>query len=239
MKIVIIRHADPDYANDTLTLEGFKELEALSKYYNASMFDGIYSSTLRRALLTADAVVKGEKEIIACDWLVEFHHPIYLDDGTRHCNWDFMPSFLDKHQELIADKNTYLDTSYFQDIDLKGKYDKVIEEFDKVLESYGYKRYNSYYQVTKSNTKTLVFFCHFGLMTVLLSHLMNVPYTALAQSTCCLPTGVTTLVSEEREKGIAQFRMLKFGDVSHLEKEGIKPSFAGRFCEIYDSDDRH
>ena len=237
MKIVIVRHADPDYPNNTLTKQGFIEIEALGKYYDASMFDDIYSSPMNRSVLTANAVIKGEKPIQLVDWLIEFHYPFINENGERTSNWDFKPSYINKHPELFTED--YLDCEFFKSIDLKGKYEVVISEFDKVLEKHGYKRNGKFYDVLDSNEKTIVFFCHFGMMTVLMSHLFNVPYTSLAQHMNCQPTGVTTLVSEEREKGIAQFRLLEFGDVSHLKRENIKPSFAGRFCEIFDSDDRH
>ena len=237
MKIVIIRHADPDYPNNTLTKQGFIEIEALGKYYNASMFDDIYSSPLNRSLLTAKAVIKDEKPINVVDWLIEFHHPFINEYGERQSNWDFKPAYINKHPEFF--KEDYLDCELFKSVNLKEEYEEVIKNFDQVLEKHGYKRNGKFYDVIDSNQKTIVFFCHFGMMSVLLSHLFNNPYTVLAQFMNCQPTGVTTLVSEERERGIAQFRMLEYGDVSHLKRENIKPSFAGRYCEIYDSDDRH
>ena len=238
MKIIIIRHAEPDYPNNTLTPQGFIEAEALGKHYDASMFDDIYSSSLPRALLTAQAVVKGEKEIHVVDWLIEFVHRVKVGDNDRHLNWDFKPSFLKDHPE-VYDNRDYLDCETLKTGNLKEEYEKVINEFDKVIEKHGYKKNGDFYDVIDGNTKTIVFFCHLGMMSVLLSRLLNIPYTALAQFMCCLPTGVTTVVSEEREKGIAQFRILRYGDLSHLEMENIEPSFAARFCEIYDSDDRH
>ena len=54
-----------------------------------------------------------------------------------------------------------------------------------------------------------------------------------------LPSSVTTIVTEEREKGIAQFRCLGFGDVSHLYAADEEPSFAARFCECFEDDTRH
>ena len=47
------------------------------------------------------------------------------------------------------------------------------------------------------------------------------------------PTSVTTIVTEERREGIAQFRMLSFGDCSHLWAAGVEPSFSGRFRECF------
>lgn len=240
MKIVIVRHASPDYENNTLTSEGFKEIEALGKHYNASMFDDIYASPLTRAKLTAEAVVKGEKEIKYKDWLIEFVHRITTPEGEKgHLNWDFLPENIKTHPEALYNPNYLESYQPFKEINLKEDYEIVVSEFDKVLEKHGYKRNGLFYDVTKNNGDTIVFFCHLGIMCVLLSHILNIPYTILTQFTCCPPTGVTTLVSEERVKGIAQFRMTGFGDVSHLLKEGMEPAFHGRFCERFEDDTRH
>jgi len=51
---------------------------------------------------------------------------------------------------------------------------------------------------------------------------------------------VSTIVTEERRKGIASFRMSSFGDISHLYAHQEPPSFAARFCETYDNkEQRH
>ena len=47
-------------------------------------------------------------------------------------------------------------------------------------------------------------------------------------------------LTEERRKGIASFRMLSFGDLSHLYVHGEVPAFAARFCEVYENEnERH
>jgi probable phosphoglycerate mutase len=62
----------------------------------------------------------------------------------------------------------------------------------------------------------------------------------LWHGTCAAPSSVTTLVTEERRKGVAYFRMSSFGDISHLYAGGEGPSFAARFCEAYDNvNERH
>lgn len=238
MKITIIRHAEPDNPNNTLTPRGFIEAEALGKHHSAKEFDEVYCSSLPRARLTCDALIKGEKEAHVVDWLREFTHPFIDEDGEEHHNWDFLPSYIEKHPEIVFDEG-YLESPLLSTASMKKEYDHVVSEFDKVLARHGYYRKGRFYQVEEANTKNIAFVCHFGMMSVLLSHIMGVPYTLLAQFTCCQPTGITTLVSEEREKGKAQFRMLEYGNVAHLAKENLIPSFHGRFCEIYDSEDRH
>ena len=49
-----------------------------------------------------------------------------------------------------------------------------------------------------------------------------------------LTTSVTVFTSEEREQGIASFRMSAYGDTGHLYAGGEEVSFAARFCECYE-----
>ena len=49
---------------------------------------------------------------------------------------------------------------------------------------------------------------------------------------------MTEVVTEEREKGIAMFRSLRMGDISHLAVAKEQPSFSARFCEIYDNQEQ-
>ena len=111
----------------------------------------------------------------------------------------------------------------------------MIRAFDQLLAAHGYVREGKRYRAERSNRDTLVFFCHFALGSVLLSHLLNVSPMILWHNTCAAPTSVTTVVTEERRQGIANFRMLSFGDTSHLYAKGEEPAFAARFCETYDS----
>ena len=99
------------------------------------------------------------------------------------------------------------------------------------------------YRAQRPNRDTVVLFCHFGVECVLLSHLMNVSPMILWHHTCALPTSVTTAITEERRQGKVAFRVNAFGDISHLTGPvyagGEEPSFSARFCETFDSDERH
>ena len=55
---------------------------------------------------------------------------------------------------------------------------------------------------------------------------------------CAAPTSVTTIVTEERRKGIASFRMSAYGDTSQLYVKGEDPTWSARFCECYDNEDQ-
>ena len=96
MKITIIRHAEPDYANNTLTQKGFREAELLGKHLKDEKFDYIYSSPLNRAKFTADGIVKYNKtkDYKIFDFLREFDGFIDLPYFKNHIFWDFKPSYL-------------------------------------------------------------------------------------------------------------------------------------------------
>ena len=118
-------------------------------------------------------------------------------------------------------------------------YDRVTEEFDRLLAGYGYVRDGNIYRVEKESTETLTFFCHFAITCVFLSHLWNVSPFLLWHSLALAPTSVTEVVTEERQQGIACFRGLKLGDVSHLVLGGESVSTAARFCEVFSGKERH
>ena len=241
MKILLIRHADPDYEHNTLTPQGFKEAEALGNAYRDYDFDEAYCSPLNRAKYTAEAFMKyhPEKGFTVKHWLAEFDALIRVPYAEgESLSWDFLPAEFVK-EEAFFSGDKYLDSSWLKNDALQRRYREATEGLDAILEHHGYRRNGRNYEVIESNTRTVLLFCHFGMMSVLMSHLLHIPYVLLAQQFECQPTGVTTIVTEERQRGIAQFRCLRFSDISHLTASGLQPSFAGRFCEIFDSDDRH
>lgn len=240
MRLIIIRHGEPDNPNQTLTSKGFDEVNALSRYLRDFKFDEAYVSPLPRAKLTAEAVLKPlNKKAIELSWLQEFTHFVEVPYSSNTViNWDFMPSFFTDQNDFY-DNDKYLEHKTLQSGNIKKYYQEVTDGLDQLLAKYGYVRNGKRYDVVNSNRDVVILFCHFGLMSVIMSHLMNIPYVVIAQSFCCQCSGITTFVTEEREKGIAQFRCLQYGNITHLENDSQKPSFHGRFCEIYDCDERH
>lgn len=242
MRILIIRHGDPDYANDTLTEKGKREATLLAKRLEKENIDAFYSSPLGRAkdtcLYTARAVGK-ENEIVVKDWLQEFNHPLTLPSGReRNIPWDMLPTEWTDNDKMYDYKRWYKQKCYRKS-NMKAAYDNVANGLDALLKEYGYVREGNSYRVENANTKTIALFCHFGLEMVLMSRLCNVSPIPLWHHFTALTSSVTTLYSEERRKGIATFRCAGFGDIGHLYAGEEPPSFSARFCEIFESEDRH
>ena len=73
MRILIIRHGDPDYEHDSLTEKGLREANLLKKRLCCEKIDAFYCSPLGRARKTAEPTLKAfGKEAVICDWLREF-----------------------------------------------------------------------------------------------------------------------------------------------------------------------
>lgn len=241
MRILIIRHADPNYEIDSLTETGWKEAELLSKRITAMDIKEFYVSPLGRARDTANVTLnKLNRTAEVLPWLREFHAPVYDETlGKERICWDFLPQDWTMVYEYY-NKDLWYTAPVMKKGNVIAEANKVYEGIDKIIEKNGYVREGNIYRAVNPNRDTIVLFCHFGVECVILSHLLGISPVVLWHGFCAAPTSVTTLITEERRKGIAYFRMSAFGDISHLYKEGEDPSFAGRFCETYDNfDERH
>ena len=241
MKIVIIRHGDPDYEKDSLTEKGWREAKLLAERISKLEVKDFYVSPLGRARDTASLTLKKMGRTAAeCDWLREFPPQISRPDvkDRKMIAWDWLPEDWTADAAYF-DRDAWCQTEIMKEGGVDKVYRYVTENLDKLLAEHGYVREGDIYRAEHSNRDTIVFFCHFGLECVLLSHLMNVSPMILWHHACAAPTAVTTLVTEERRRGKAVFRMGSFGDISHLYMGGEEPAFAARFCETFDSDERH
>lgn len=241
MKLLIVRHADPDYTIDSLTEKGWREAELLVPRIASLDVKAFYVSPLGRAKDTASlSLQKMGRTATECDWLQEFPCRILRPDvtGGRMIAWDWLP------QDWLSDPR-YLDREQWCQTEImrEGKVDErnryVIERFDALLEQHGYVRDGQMYRAECPNRDTIVLFCHFGVECILLGHLLNVSPMVLWHGMCAAPSSVTTVTTEERREGRVIFRMNSFGDISHLYAAGEEPAFAARFCETFDSDERH
>lgn len=241
MRLLFIRHADPDYKNDSLTEHGRKEAQALAEYLSHQKIDAIFVSPLGRAIETMAAYLKESStnvKPITKDWLREFNATTPHD--STHSAWDFLPSTLEKAGDGAYSLSEYLNSiEAYKNSDFKEKYAIVSEGLDNILLDFGYQRENHHYKVLKENTKTIAFFCHFGVEAMMLSYLINSSPITICQYFCALPSSITTVYTEERRKGIAQFRITQFGDTSHLALKGMEPSFSARFSETFSDSRRH
>ena len=256
MRLLMIRHGDPDYERDTLTERGVVEAQALAACAEKLELGTCYMSPLGRAVKTASYCLEATgKTAEIKDWLQEFPPKVDVspdeemqaaypdalkEDGVWHPHivWDIVPAYYTRHPELM-DPVGWRSSKVARMSGMAEVYDYGTSSFDELLASYGYVREEGgLYRVEKEYPGTLTFFCHFGLTSVLLSHLWNVSPFVLLQHLVMAPSSVTEVFTEERQKGAAHFRATHIGDISHLTLAGLAPSFHARFCEVYSREDQ-
>lgn len=238
MKLVIVRHGDPDYEKDSLTPQGFKEADLVADRISKLDVKAFYCSPLGRAQDTARPTLeKMGRKAKTLSWLREYEGRIKIN-GEKKGAWDRLPREWTDNPDFY-DYKKWIETDIMQSDNVPRTYKKVCKGIDKLLADHGYRHEGKHYLVENPNHDTVVLFCHFGVEAVILSHIFGCSPMVLWHNFVALPTSVTTLITEEREEGIAVFRTQQFGDVSHLYAAGEEPSFAARFCECFTDDTRH
>lgn len=228
MKIMIIRHGDPDYSIDSLTEKGWIEAEMLSERLVNADIDDFYLSPLGRAKDTASITLKKlGKEAEILDWLHEFRGKVTSPCSKKvRESWDLPPSVWCR-EDRFFDKNRWSEPDLMAEFEVLKEYEKVTEGIDELLEKYGWMRDGMVYRAGEDKTIALV--CHFALGITVLSYLLGISPVVAQNSFYLAPTSVTTLVSETDKSGGAHFRAIGVGDISHLYASGEPMSESGLY----------
>jgi broad specificity phosphatase PhoE len=228
MRLYIIRHADPDYMNDTLTLEGHREARALAEYLQTLGIDEIYSSPMGRArhtaqyaanLLGLEVHTEAWTRELQGRWFNEFLDPAFYQLKGNRRGWDAIPP------NPAAWKPT--NPVFAEDIRL------IHEGSDDFLSRQGFVRQGPLYRVTIENRKKIAVIAHMGFGLAWLSHMLEIPFPLLWLGFFFPPSSITTVLFDEREPGIAVPRCIGLGDVSHLSIAGLDPKPRGILANYF------
>lgn len=231
MRIILIRHGDPDYVNDALTEKGKREAELLAKRAARWKVDDVYTSPLGRAVETAEPCLAAwNKRAEVLDWAQEFILPERDERGWNLIPWDFYPADWTVFDENFCEAD-WLNLP--RAASARERYEETCSELDRLLRGYGYEREGRMYRVRSHSEKTIVIFCHFGISMMFLSHLLNISAQTLLHGLYLAPTSVTVLNSEERRGDEAYFRAERLGDCAHLIAGGEPISESGYFTKIF------
>lgn len=234
MRILIIRHGEPDYSIDSLTPKGWREAEMLSKRLAQLPIDDFYVSPMGRAKDTARATLdKVGKKAEVLDWMMEFHgRATDPFSGDKRIPWDLVPGYWTRQPELY-DREAWRDHAIYRGTDVVKVYDATAAGLDALLARYGYVRDGGMYRCEENRDVTIALFCHFALGMTMLSYLTGISPVLMWQNFFMPTSSVTTLMTEERVKGEMIFKCVQVGDTSHLYAEGEPLSRAGLFQEIH------
>ena len=116
MKLLLIRHGDPDYEIDSLTEKGHREAQLLAEKMQHVPVKAFYVSPLGRARATIDYTLKKTgREATILDWMEEFPATLNPQESIglknaygTHKNtvnrvvWDMLPEYWMNHPELCT-----------------------------------------------------------------------------------------------------------------------------------------
>lgn len=234
MRLIFIRHGEPDYSIDSLTEKGWREAELLGA--RAAQWDvtAFYRSPLGRAGDTAKPTLRRTgRDIETLDWLREF--PAHIQDretGEQRIPWDLYAGDWTK-DPVMYEKDGWGRGEMYLGSNVEETRARVCGALDSFLADHGYARTGNYYTPVRSNDDTLVFFCHLGIICALLGHLIGASAPVLWHGLFLPPSSVTVLTSEERRAGEAHWRIQMLGDTSHLRLNGEPVSHMGGHAEPF------
>lgn len=154
MRLIIVRHGDPDYEHDTLTEKGWREAALLADRLSRLEVKEFYVSPLGRAKATASLTLeKMGRTAVECPWLREFAPQIMRPDVPDHTmiSWDWLPQDWTEVDEFYR-RDLWSTPPVMREavatdpvtgemrVGIQEEYDWVVRGFDQVLAEHGYQR---------------------------------------------------------------------------------------------------
>jgi len=234
MRILLIRHGEPDYSGDSLTPKGRTEAELLSRRMEKYQIRDFYVSPLGRARLTAEYTLKRMgREAEVLPWLQEFRAKVMdIARGRVRGAWDRMPREWEQYPESF-DPERWTEIPPYQGSDVRQIWEETKAGVDELLARYGFRKDGPVWITERNSMDTIALFCHFGISMAILAYLTDISPLVCWQRMLCAPSSVTEIVTEERVQGEVAFRITKLGDIAHLEMNGEPRSTHGLFPECY------
>ena len=234
MRILLIRHAEPDYSVDSLTEKGFREAELLSERLVKESIDDFYVSPLGRAQDTIRPTLqKLHLTAETLPWLAEFRGYVYGPEGRR-IPWNLAPQYWTK-QPLLFEKDGWTREALMATGNCEEIYRETVEGLDALLARYGLTRDGMLYLCEKNPDVTIALTCHCALSLTLVAALTGIAAPLMWHGFCLPPSSVTELVAEERIPGQLWFRVSFMGDTSHLYVAGEPISSCALFYPAHGS----
>ena len=217
LRIIFVRHGHPDYEKDCLTELGHKQAEAMTKRLSDEKIDCIYSSSLGRALETAQHLADARgMNVTLCDFMREVRSGSINGEEIPHNGqpWRVV-------DDMIASGISLLDedweNKYFSNNTVLSHFKRCNDGFDKFLEELGYKREGCYYRVLKKNSKNIVMVSHGGSSSSVIAHIFNLPSPFVFGTMRSLFTGITIASFDGEESSLISPKFEIANDSRHID----------------------
>jgi probable phosphoglycerate mutase len=222
MRIIFVRHGEPDYATDSLTETGILQARAVAQRLKDEGIEEIYCSSMGRAIQTARETAKIlDLPIKTLDYMKELRwgsidgKPIFADGHP----WDIVDEMVRQGYDLTAPD--WRDNKYFSNNIVTEEADNVAAKTDDWLETLGYKREGNYYRCIRegNDQHTVALFSHGGSSSAAMGHILNLQFPYCCSSFHIEFTGITILRFDRNPGSIAMPCMELVNDSMHIQGE--------------------
>ena len=221
MRIVLIRHGDPNYEKDCLTELGHKQVKVAAQRLLKEGIEEIYSSPLGRARQTAQAFsdASGIKEIKILDFIQEIR---FGREGELYNNkwnpWLGVGALVREGKDVQSED--WRDYPVFKDNFATIDADKIAVEADKWLEELGYIREGKYYRNNRKDEKekTIAVFCHGGSSAAFMARVLNQTFPYMCGVLMRFPHTTITVLRFDNTPGLLSLPVIELlNDDRHLK----------------------
>lgn len=219
MRIVFVRHGEPDYEHDCLTETGRRQAAAAAERLRGEGITAIYSSPNGRALETAGFTARLlQLPVTQLDYMheISWGGPDIPENGHPWTLSDWMidrEAFDFYHQDWRSHP-------YFAENAALRYYDKITAEIDAFLLKRGYLHEQNRFLCQGGREETIALFSHGGSGACVLSHLLALPFPYVSSVMTYYFTSVTILNFPVREGQYVHPRLELFNDAAHIRTDG-------------------
>ncbi|MBR1861217.1 MAG: histidine phosphatase family protein [Lachnospiraceae bacterium] len=215
MKLIFVRHGEPDYEKDCLTQLGHKQAAAAAERLERENLDKIYASPMGRAQETASYTAKMTGlEINTLDFMHEISwggeglpengHPWTLSDRLiQEENFDFYGKDWREHP-------------YFKGNAATEYYDRITDKFAGVLESHGYRQDGGRFMCDTDRDETVAVFSHGGSSGSVIAGLLSLPFPYVLSEMTFDFTSIVILEFPVNKGEYVKPRLKLFNDCEHI-----------------------
>ena len=222
MRIVFVRHGEPNYEKDCLTETGHKQARLAAERLKEEGIEELWSSPYGRARQTAEAAsdalglpVKILDFMHELDWGSTDGEPIPFDGHP----WNIVDEMARQGIDLASAE--WRSNPFFARNRVVGSVENVEKGIDEWLADFGYIRRGYYYEHTieEENQRTVALFSHGGSSCAAIGHIMNMPFPFMCAMLHIEYTGIT-VVRMDKSAGPGTLPCLELANDGKHIREG-------------------
>ncbi len=222
MRIIFVRHGEPNYELDCLTETGHAQAAACAERLAGEGICEIYASPCGRAAETAAHTArKLNLPVTTLDYMHEIGwggegipcegHPWTLGDALIEAeDFDFHAADWREHPFFKGNAATDYDAM-------------IAAKIDEFLAGYGYRRVGTRYFCTGGSDRTIALFSHGGSGACAIGHILSLPFPYVCS---VLPYDFTSVIIVNLpvvEAGYIHPRLELFNDCAHIHRDSRDP----------------